>query len=91
MFLPERLEPTLNLDRLDGECWRRLPAGQGPTFEIAPILENRRIRFLDLGILLVLREFVLRVVRRKLTKCSLRADTEKSWTKFMPPPNRPTT
>ncbi len=27
MFLPERLEPTLNLDRLDGECWRRLPAG----------------------------------------------------------------
>ena len=66
MFLPKRLEPTLNLDRLDGERWRRLPARQGPTFEIAPILEDRRIRFLDRGIVLVLREFVLYVVRRKL-------------------------
>ena len=77
MFLPDCLEPTLDFDRLDGECWRPLPAGQGPTFEIAPILEDRRIRFLDRGIVLVLREFVLHVVRRKLTKCCLWADTKR--------------
>lgn len=76
MFLPDRLEPTLDFDGLDGECWRP-PAGQCTTFEIAPILEDRRIRFLDRGIVLVLREFVLHVVRRKLTKCCLRANTKR--------------
>lgn len=51
MFFPNRLEPILDFDGFDGECWHLLPAGQGPTFEIAPILEDRRIRLLDRGTL----------------------------------------